>query len=108
MNLFIIFVLNLKNKIDLIFRDLKNEVITEKQAHQQVLDLFADSCRLFTIKYHSSYAVFDMREVTILAKDKNDALDKFWNGKNKESWEVTYVSNGSDGIVPVRFISNNI
>jgi len=31
----------MKNKIDLIFNDLKNEVITEKQAHQQVLDLFA-------------------------------------------------------------------
>jgi CDP-glycerol glycerophosphotransferase (TagB/SpsB family) len=31
----------MKDKIDLIFSDLKNEVITEKQAHQQVLDLFA-------------------------------------------------------------------
>ena len=31
----------MKNKIDLIFSDLKNEVITEKQAHQQVLNLFA-------------------------------------------------------------------
>jgi len=31
----------MKEKIDLIFSDLKNEVITEKQAHQQVLDLFA-------------------------------------------------------------------
>ena len=27
-------------EIDLIFSDLKNEVITEKQAHQKVLDLF--------------------------------------------------------------------
>jgi hypothetical protein len=26
-------------EIDLIFSDLKNEVITEKQAHQKVLDL---------------------------------------------------------------------
>lgn len=32
----------MKDKIDLIFSDLKNEVITEKQAHQQVFDLFAD------------------------------------------------------------------
>lgn len=31
----------MKDKIDLIFSDLKNEVINEKQAHQQVLDLFA-------------------------------------------------------------------
>ena len=31
----------MKKKIDLIFSDLKNEVITENQAHQQVLDLFA-------------------------------------------------------------------
>ena len=31
----------MKDKIDLIFSDLKNEVITEKQAHQQVLNLFA-------------------------------------------------------------------
>ena len=31
----------MKDKIDLIFSDLKNEVITEKQAHQQVLYLFA-------------------------------------------------------------------
>ena len=31
----------MKDKIDLIFSDLKNEGITEKQAHQQVLDLFA-------------------------------------------------------------------
>jgi len=31
----------MKDKIDLIFSNLKNECITEKQAHQQVLDLFA-------------------------------------------------------------------
>ncbi len=31
----------MKEKIDLIFSDLKSKVITEKQAHQQVLDLFA-------------------------------------------------------------------
>jgi len=30
----------MKDKIDLIFSNLKNECITEKQAHQQVLDLF--------------------------------------------------------------------
>jgi len=33
----------MKEKIDLIFSNLKNECITEKQAHQQVLDLFAVS-----------------------------------------------------------------
>ena len=33
----------MKDKIDSIFYDLKHEVITEKQAHQQVLDLFAVS-----------------------------------------------------------------
>jgi hypothetical protein len=31
----------MKDKIDLIFNDLKNEVITEKQAYQRVLDLFS-------------------------------------------------------------------
>jgi len=31
----------MKEKIDLIFSNLKNECITEKQAHQQVLDLLA-------------------------------------------------------------------
>lgn len=30
----------MKDKIDLIFSDLKNEVITEKQAHNLVLSLF--------------------------------------------------------------------
>ena len=29
-----------KEEIDLVFSDLENEVITEKQAHQKVLDLF--------------------------------------------------------------------
>jgi len=33
----------MKEKIDNIFYDLKHELITEKQAHQQVLDLFAVS-----------------------------------------------------------------
>lgn len=32
----------MKDKIDLIFSDLKNEVITEAQAHQRVLDLLVD------------------------------------------------------------------
>lgn len=31
----------MKEKIDLIFSNLKNECITEKQAHQQMLDLFS-------------------------------------------------------------------
>lgn len=31
----------MKDKIDRIFSNLNHEVITEKQAHQQVLDLFA-------------------------------------------------------------------
>ena len=30
----------MKDKIDRIFSDLKNEVITKKEAHKQVLDLF--------------------------------------------------------------------
>jgi|TARA_R110000782_G_scaffold143076_1_gene235733 hypothetical protein len=30
----------MKDKIDRIFSDLKNEVITEKEAQKQVLDLF--------------------------------------------------------------------
>ena len=33
----------MKDKIDSIFYDLKHELITEKQAQQQVLDLFAVS-----------------------------------------------------------------
>jgi hypothetical protein len=33
----------MKDKIDSIFYDLKHGLITEKQAHQQVLDLFAVS-----------------------------------------------------------------
>lgn len=32
----------MKEKIDEIFYDLKNEVITEKQAHQKVLDLLQE------------------------------------------------------------------
>ena len=31
------------------------------------------------------------KETTIKAKDKNEALSKFWHGKNPESWEVTSV-----------------
>jgi hypothetical protein len=42
----------MKEKIDNIFHDLKNEIITEKQAHQQILDLFEkffDPVNCFTI-----------------------------------------------------------
>jgi hypothetical protein len=82
----------MENKIWDILENVRQGYITVNEGTQQVLDLFAVSCRLFTIKYHSSYAVFDKREVIIKAKDENEALDKFWNGKNKEGWEVTSVS----------------
>jgi hypothetical protein len=39
----------MKEKIDLIFSDLKNEVITEKQAHQRVLELLGGGSRLFAV-----------------------------------------------------------
>lgn len=43
---------------------------------------------IFTVFYHSSFAVFDKREYSIFAEDENDLLEKFWRGKNKESWEI--------------------
>jgi hypothetical protein len=56
-----------------------------------ILAIFEDNNRLFKIDYHNSYAIWDDKETTIKAKDKNEALSKFWHGKNPESWEVTSV-----------------
>lgn len=60
----------MKDKIDLIFSDLKNEVITEKQAHQQVLDLFA--------------------VMPSLPIERFDAED--WLGEKKDIWNHPYIS----------------
>ena len=56
-----------------------------------ILAIFDDNNRLFKIYYHNNYSVWDDKETTIKAKDKNEALSKFWHGKNPESWEVTSV-----------------
>lgn len=64
----------MKDKIDLIFSNLKNEVITEKQAHQQVLDLFA--------------------VMPLLPIESFDAED--WLGKNKDIWNHPRITDRSD------------
>ena len=64
----------MKNKIDLIFNDLKNEVITEKQAHQQVLDLFA--------------------VMPSLPIERFDAED--WLGEKKDIWNHPRITDRSD------------
>lgn len=64
----------MKDKIDLIFSDLKNEVITEKQAHQQVLDLFA--------------------VMPSLPIERFDAED--WLGKNKDIWNHPIITDRTD------------
>jgi hypothetical protein len=48
--------------------------------------------KLFDINYHSSYAVWNKAIQTVQAKDQKEALDKFWKRKNKESFEVTSVT----------------
>ena len=55
------------------------------------------SCRLWEVKYHSSYAVWYHETASFLANTRDEALDKFWANKNKESYEVMSVSlvNGS-------------
>jgi hypothetical protein len=40
----------MKDKIDTIFYDLDHEIITEKQAHQQMLDLFMNCFSVDDIK----------------------------------------------------------
>ena len=64
----------MKNKIDLIFNDLKNEVITEKQAHQQVLYLFA--------------------VMPSLPIERFDAED--WLGENKDIWNHPRITDRND------------
>ena len=64
----------MKDKIDLIFSDLKNEVITEKQAHQQVLGLFA--------------------VMPSLPIERFDAED--WLGENKDIWNHPRITDRSD------------
>ena len=64
----------MKDKIDLIFSDLKNEVITEKQAHQQVLDLFAVMPSLHIERF--------------------DAED--WLGEKKDIWNHPRITDRTD------------
>ena len=64
----------MKDRIDLIFSDLKNEVITEKQAHQQVLDLFA---------------VIQQSELLIALKDIEKCCDN-QNPTHEEIWRIAY------------------
>lgn len=64
----------MKNKIDLIFNDLKNKVITEKQAHQQVLDLFA--------------------VMPSLPIERFDVED--WLGENKDIWNHPRITDRND------------
>lgn len=65
----------MKDKIDLIFSDLKNEVITEKQAHQKVLDLLAVSGMFSSAKLEQAY------------KDGvRDALAKGYGTFNEENY----------------------
>ena len=66
-----------------------NELNTELATNRLMLLVSIGGC--FTIYYHSSYAIWDNRNETIIAKDENEALEKFWNFKNKESWEIERV-----------------
>ena len=64
----------MKEKIDSIFYDLKHELITEKQAHQQVLDLFA--------------------VMPSLPIERFDAED--WLGENKDIWNHPRITDRTD------------
>ena len=48
-------------------------------------------CRLYEVRYHSSYAVWHQQTASFLANNEAEALDKFWANKNKESYEVMSV-----------------
>jgi len=54
--------------------------------------------RLFDIKYHSSYGVPFIQTASYMACDEADALTQFWDGKNKESYEVTLVLPRINGV----------
>ena len=48
-------------------------------------------CRLYEVKYHSSYEVWNQHIDSFIADTEAEALTKFWDGKNKESYEVMSV-----------------
>lgn len=50
------------------------------------------NCRLYEVKYYSSYAVWDKRIATYAANTEAEAIDKFWTNRNKENYEVMSVS----------------
>jgi len=45
----------------------------------------------YVIDYFNKRGFGMMQSFATKAKDKNDALDKFWNGRNKESIEVNNI-----------------
>lgn len=49
------------------------------------------NCRLYEIKYHSNYAVWDQRYSSFAANTEDEALTNFWVNKNKEDYEVMSV-----------------
>lgn len=71
----------MKDKIDLIFSDLKNEVITEKQAHQQVLDL----CSLQPLTINNVSKMLDKisRETWVAVQGNENGWKEWWKNRNK-------------------------
>ncbi len=47
---------------------------------------------LWEVIYHSNYAVWNHQTSCILAKDKDEALDTFWEDKNKEHYEIISIN----------------
>jgi hypothetical protein len=70
----------MKDKIDRIFSDLKNEVITEKEAQKQVLDLFVVSPRysisLVYVKNIPNGQEIALRSFITDSNSKEEALGK--------------------------------
>src|SRR5690554_1654175 len=46
----------------------------------------------YIFNYHSSHFLFDMREECVLAEDKKEAIQKFWEGKDMGRWEIISIT----------------
>jgi hypothetical protein len=47
--------------------------------------------KLYEIKYHITYAVWDQKVASTVALNEHEALTNFWKGKNKDSYEIMSV-----------------
>ena len=82
---------NMKEKITEILEAYKDDRMSLNIATQAITELISHYYRIFTIRYRNTWAVYECHSEMISAKDREDALNKFWQGKDKEAWDIISV-----------------